>query len=203
MLWAQNSKGLDRHLSMLISSGGRLSGFLAPKQGMMNPEQILQTERDWRTVVDTSDAAKRLQILAAPVDFTKTTLTPAEMNLIDLMAAMRDDLLALWGMPLSAIGIHERGSSLSAQARRRSARRTTRRSGSTPSRPAPSRSSSRCNTGWPTRTRARATSSPSSSTIRPSTTTARPTSTRSRRSTSRSPTTSGATSSDSTRLTTP
>ena len=116
LLWAANSQGLDRHTSMLISSGGRLSGILAPKSGVVGPEQSLQVERDWRTIVDTSDAAKRLQIVNAPVDFQKTTLTPAELQLIDLMTNLRDSLLALWHMPLTAIGIHERGSAISAGA---------------------------------------------------------------------------------------
>jgi len=116
LLWAANSQGLDRHTSMLISSGGRLSGILSPKQGVVGPEQGLQLERDWRTIVDTSDAAKRLQIVNAPVDFQKTTLTPAELDLIAMITNLRDNLLALWHMPLTAIGIHERGSSISAGA---------------------------------------------------------------------------------------
>jgi len=116
LLWAANSQGLDRHTSMLISSGGRLSGILSPKNGVVGPEQSLQLERDWRTIVDTSDAAKRLQIVNAPVDFQKTTLTPAELDLIAMITNLRDNLLALWHMPLTAIGIHERGSSISAGA---------------------------------------------------------------------------------------
>ena len=116
MLWAANSQGLDRHTAMLVSAGGRLSGFLAPKTGVVAPEQGLQLERDWRTIVDQSDAAKRLQIVNAPVDFTKTTLTPQELQLIDMLTYMRDSLLALWHMPLTAIGIHERGSAISAGA---------------------------------------------------------------------------------------
>ena len=116
LLWAANSQGLDRHTSMLIGSGGRLSGIMSPKQGVVGPEQGLQLERDWRTIVDTSDAAKRLQIVNAPVDFQKTTLTPQELQIIDMMTYMRDGLLGLWGVPLTAIGIHERGSALSAGA---------------------------------------------------------------------------------------
>jgi SPP1 gp7 family putative phage head morphogenesis protein len=116
MLWAANSQGLDRHVSMLIGSGGRLSGLLSPKSGSPSPEQSLQMERDWRTIVDTSDAAKRLQIVNAPVDFQKTTLTPSELLLIEMMTNLRDSLLGLWGVPLTSIGIHERGSSMSAGA---------------------------------------------------------------------------------------
>ena len=113
LMKAQNSIGLDKHLAMLISSGGRLSGFLSPKAGAMAPEQMSVIERDWRTVVEQSDAAKRLQILAAPVDFTKTMLSPAEITLRDLMTESRDDLLGLWGVPLSKLGIHDRGRGLS------------------------------------------------------------------------------------------
>jgi SPP1 gp7 family putative phage head morphogenesis protein len=116
MLWAANSQGLDRHVSMLIGSGGRLSGLLSPKSGSPSPEQSLQMERDWRTIVDTSDAAKRLQIVNAPVDFQKTTLTPSELLLIEMMTYQRDSLMGLWGVPLTAIGIHERGSAMSAGA---------------------------------------------------------------------------------------
>ena len=116
MLWAANSQGLDRHTSMLISSGGRLSGIMSPKTDAIRPEQSLQLERDWRTIVDTSDAAKRLQIVNAPVDFQKTTLTPQELLLIEMLTYQRDSLLSLWGVPLTAIGIHERGSAMSAGA---------------------------------------------------------------------------------------
>jgi SPP1 gp7 family putative phage head morphogenesis protein len=115
-LWIANSQGLDRHTSMLIGSGGRLSGILSPKSGVVGPEQSLQVERDWRTIVDTSDAAKRLQIVNAPVDFQKTTLTPSELLLIEMMTYQRDSLMGLWGVPLTAIGIHERGSAMSAGA---------------------------------------------------------------------------------------
>jgi phage portal protein BeeE len=101
---AQLSQGLDNHLAMVIEAGGRLSGFLSPKTGVMGSDQMLQAERDWRTVVEQSDAAKRLQLMAAPVDFTPTTLTPAEMQIRDLMDGARDDLLTLWGVPLSIIG---------------------------------------------------------------------------------------------------
>ena len=116
MLWAANSQGLDRHTSMLIGSGGRISGIMSPKTGIVGPEQGLQLERDWRTIVDTSDAAKRLQIVNGPIDFTKVALTPQELDLVVMLTTYRDNLLALWHIPLTAIGIHERGSSISAGA---------------------------------------------------------------------------------------
>ena len=91
-------------MAMVLSSGGRLSGFLAPKDGTMSEANYQQLVADFRSVVEQPDAAKRLQVLRAPVDFTPTTMTPAELHIRDLMNGSRDDLLGLWGVPLSQIG---------------------------------------------------------------------------------------------------
>ncbi len=104
MLKLTNSTALDQHLSLVLSGGGRLSGIMSPKTGVIEGDTMLQMERDWRTIVEQSDAAKRLQLVRAPVDFQKTTLTPAEMQVRDLMNGSRDDLLTIWGVPLSIVG---------------------------------------------------------------------------------------------------
>lgn len=104
ILKLRNSQGLDQHLGMVISAGGRLSGIMSPEQGVIEPETMQQMERDWRTVVEQQDAAKRLQLVRAPVKFTPTTLTPRELLLKDMMNTTRDDLLALWGVPFRMIG---------------------------------------------------------------------------------------------------
>lgn len=104
MLKLGNSQGLDQHLALVLSAGGRISGILSPKSGIIEPDTMLQMERDWRTVVEQSDAAKRLQLVRAPVDFQKTTLTPQELAIRDLLNGARDDLLTIWGVPLSIVG---------------------------------------------------------------------------------------------------
>lgn len=104
MLKLGNSQGLDQHLALVLSAGGRISGILSPKSGLIEPDTMLQMERDWRTVVEQSDAAKRLQLVRAPVDFQKTTLTPQELAIRDLLNGARDDLLTIWGVPLSIVG---------------------------------------------------------------------------------------------------
>jgi hypothetical protein len=101
---AQITTGLDDHIGLVLSGGGRLSGILSPKTGIVGGDEILQMERDWRTIVEQSDAAKRLQLVRAPIQFDRTTLTPDELKIRDLMVGSRDDLLALWGVPLSIIG---------------------------------------------------------------------------------------------------
>lgn len=100
----QISQGLDDHLGMVLSAGGRLSGILSPSQGIVGPEEMVQMERDWRTIVEQSDAAKRLQLVRAPIKFDRTTLTPAEMQVVDLLKNAKEELLSVWGVPLSIIG---------------------------------------------------------------------------------------------------
>lgn len=102
---AQLNGGIDRYFAQVISGGGRLSGILAPKNGVIEDENTYQQlVRDWRNITEQPEAAKRLQVVRAPVEFTKTVNTPAEMGLIDLMGRNRDDLLAIWGVPYSQIG---------------------------------------------------------------------------------------------------
>jgi hypothetical protein len=99
LLRGQLSTALDKHLASVLSSGGRISGFLSPKEGIVQGETMLQMERDWRTVTEQTDAAKRLQIIAAPVDFTDHDDHRRPTS--RLMELMRDDLLSIWGVPLA------------------------------------------------------------------------------------------------------
>lgn len=105
MAKAINNGLIDRHYSALLSSGGRISGILSPKEGAINDDGVYnQLVRDWRNVTEQPEAARRLQIVRAPVEFTSTVQSVGEMQVIDLMYHNRDALLALWGVPLSMLG---------------------------------------------------------------------------------------------------
>lgn len=96
---------IDRHFTTTLAGGGRLAGIIAPKSNAIEDDATaLQVMRDWRNVTEQPESAKRLQIVRAPIDFIRTAATAQEMALIDLMTRNRDDLLALWGVPLSQIG---------------------------------------------------------------------------------------------------
>ncbi len=105
LLMAQLSTSLDRHLASVLQAGGRISGFVSPKEGSLSDEQMLALGRDWRTITEQPDAAKRLQLIAAPVEFTHTTMTPEELAIVDLMKLMRDDLFIAWNVPGSLVGV--------------------------------------------------------------------------------------------------
>jgi hypothetical protein len=96
---------IDQHFAAVLKAGGRLAGILAPKQGAIEDDGIYnQMVRDWRNITEQPESARRLQVVRAPVDFIRTAATMAEMQVIDLMSKNRDDLLALWGVPLSQVG---------------------------------------------------------------------------------------------------
>lgn len=108
---ATNSGLIDKHFTSILASGGRLSGVLAPKTGAIENDTIYQElERDWRNIVEQPDAARRVQIVRAPVDFTQTVMDANQMALADFMDRNRDALLALWGVPLTMLNGQNAGS---------------------------------------------------------------------------------------------
>jgi phage portal protein BeeE len=96
----------DSHTGGVLSSGGRLTGLVSPKTGVtVQDDQWIQFVRDWRSITSDPDAAKRLQISKMPVDFTQLSASPKDLQLMDVSKQGRDDILAQWGVPLTARGI--------------------------------------------------------------------------------------------------
>jgi phage portal protein BeeE len=99
---------LDRvatgHVTSQLASGGRLAGIVSPKSDSIPDDKFQQLVRDFRTIVEQPDAAKRVNILQGPVDFVRSAANPQELQLLELMNKVRDDILALWGVPLSQVG---------------------------------------------------------------------------------------------------
>lgn len=96
---------VDRHTSGVYGSGGRLAGIVAPKDGTLGQDAFDSLVREFRAVVERPDAAKRLTVVKGPIDFTPTAANPQELSLVDTSQANRDDILAMWGVPLSQAGI--------------------------------------------------------------------------------------------------
>jgi hypothetical protein len=99
----------DRHVSMMLAAGGRLSGILSPKEGFLEQPVYQQLVRDVRTISEAPDAAKRMLILRGPVEYKEAAASPADLDLVALNTLTRDDKLSLWGVPHSAIGIPTAG----------------------------------------------------------------------------------------------
>ncbi len=99
------SKLADRHVSMMLAAGGRLSGVISPREGFLEDATYTQLVRDIRTIAEAPDAAKRMLILRGPVDFAASSANPSELDLAELSKLSREDKLALWGVPHSILGI--------------------------------------------------------------------------------------------------
>lgn len=97
----------DRHAADVLASGGRLSGIVGPPAGETIPdEQFDQLKLDFRAASESADASRRLIILKGPVEFTQTVATPEQLALVEVANQLgRDGILALWGVPLSQIGL--------------------------------------------------------------------------------------------------
>lgn len=101
----QFGTALDRHATAVVASGGRLSGIISPKQGVIDNDNIYQQlVRDWRNIAEQPEAAKRAQVVRYPIEFTKTVADMQQLEVIKLLQNNRDELLELWGVPLSQIG---------------------------------------------------------------------------------------------------
>jgi hypothetical protein len=101
----QFGQALDRHVTSVVASGGRLSGIIAPKAGVIDNDNIYQQlVRDWRNIAEQPEAAKRAQVVRYPVEFTKTVADLQQLEVVKLLSNNRDELLELWGVPLSQIG---------------------------------------------------------------------------------------------------
>jgi phage portal protein BeeE len=99
------SRLADGHASDTLATGGRLAGLISAKSGGTIPDAVYQQlTRDLRTVADSANAAKRMTVIQGPIDFNKTAATPVEIGLLELMTQSKEDILAIWGVPLSQIG---------------------------------------------------------------------------------------------------
>jgi SPP1 gp7 family putative phage head morphogenesis protein len=99
----------DRHVTMTLAAGGRLSGIMSPKEGFLEDQVYSQLVRDIRTISEAPDAAKRMLILRGPVEYKEAAASLSDLDLAALNTLTRDDKLALWGVPHSSLGIPTAG----------------------------------------------------------------------------------------------
>lgn len=102
---AQLTNLSDQHTAYVLGTGGRMAGILAPKEGSLDPVQMATLEREMRNAAESSDAAKRMTIVAGPVDWIPTAADPSSLNQSELSSMNRDDILIGWGVPPETAGV--------------------------------------------------------------------------------------------------
>ena len=103
---AHLSSAADRYIANTLDNGGRLAGIVSPKPNVtITDDQWNQFVRDARQIADDPQSAKRLQAVRGPIDFSRTSATPQELTVTEVASMSRDDILALWNVPGSQIGL--------------------------------------------------------------------------------------------------
>lgn len=95
----------DRHAAGVLASGGRLAGLVSPKGEETMPKEVYdQLVLDFRRVAESPESARRINILRGPVDFTSTSASPSDLDLVAIMNLTRDEVAELWNVPRSQMG---------------------------------------------------------------------------------------------------
>lgn len=97
----------DNHAQGVLQTGGRIAGIMSVKnaQDGLSDDEWSALIRDFRNINEDPNATKRMQIVKKPVDFIRTAGTMQELAVLDVSRMARDDIFAVWGVPLSQAGI--------------------------------------------------------------------------------------------------
>lgn len=98
-------KYADRYVADIYASGGKRGGLAHAKEGILPPEVFDGLVASFRNVAESPDATKRTIVTQGAVDYAFTSATPQELSISEMLALTRDDILGIWGVPLSQTGI--------------------------------------------------------------------------------------------------
>jgi HK97 family phage portal protein len=94
----------DRFAAGTFATGGKRGGIAGPKEGIL-PDDVYQSlQANFRAIAESPDSERRTIVTSGAVDYTATSSTPDELELVEMLTLARDDTLALWGVPLSQLG---------------------------------------------------------------------------------------------------
>ena len=94
----------DRFVIDTFATGGRRGSFIGPKAERMPDEVFDALVKGLRTVADSPDATKRNIVSKGPLDVQPQAASPQELQVAEIIAMNRDDILASWNVPLSQTG---------------------------------------------------------------------------------------------------
>jgi len=96
---------MARHVSDLLTTGGRLAGMLWPKDKSLSEAEFQDAQRAWRNVASDPNAARRLLLFPEPMEWTAGASTPAQIGIPDLANLNRDNILTAFPISPYMLGI--------------------------------------------------------------------------------------------------
>jgi phage portal protein BeeE len=99
------SELMARHVSDLLTTGGRLAGMLSPKDRALSEDEFQDAQRAWRSVASDPNAARRLLLFPEPMEYTAGSSTPAEIGIPELANLNRDNILTAFPISPYMLGV--------------------------------------------------------------------------------------------------
>src|SRR5438552_909103 len=96
---------MSRHVTDLLTTGGRLAGMLSPKNRSLNEDEYQDAVRAWRNVASDPNAARRLLLFPEPMEWSAGASTPAEIGIPALAALNREQILTSFPIGPEQLGI--------------------------------------------------------------------------------------------------
>ena len=96
---------MARHVSDLLSTGGRLAGMLSPKDRALSEDEFQDAQRAWRNVASDPNAARRLLLFPEPMEYTPGSSTPAEIGIPELANLNMNNILTAFPISPYMLGV--------------------------------------------------------------------------------------------------
>jgi len=96
---------MARHVSDLLTTGGRLAGMLSPKDRSLTEDEFQDAQRAWRNVASDPNAARRLLLFPEPMEYQAGASTPADIGIPELANLNRDNILTAFPISPYMLGV--------------------------------------------------------------------------------------------------
>jgi len=96
---------MSRHVTDLLTTGGRLAGMLSPKNRSLSEDEFNDAVRAWRNVASDPNAARRLLLFPEPMEWSSGASTPAEIGIPELASLNRERILTSFPIGPEQLGI--------------------------------------------------------------------------------------------------
>src|SRR3990167_2741558 len=97
---------MNTYSIQMFKNNARPDGVLQTP-GSLNPEQYERLRAKWNETYKGTENAGKIAILEAGLEYNQISITPKDLDFIEGKRQMRDEILAIFGVPASKLGLVE------------------------------------------------------------------------------------------------